>query len=332
MFQDSRQDFDDYFPFRLIYAFHMPLFIFLSGAVTATKPSAIMSQGLGWRTRIALTGHAINHSAIRLLIPFCSWTMIGWYVNYRHTYRWFEWAAIVIKSPDNSIWFLLLIFQCLFFWYAWNLAMGLVLGYLHTKNTRFLTFCLEQRFVQIAFFYYIFNKILFLPEITNSYGIGSVKISLGYFALGMLYYVYARNYMRGFWRVAPYVIFIALVPFWYRTHPGPLSGWMGKFMDPGSADQDFRTLMAICGILITLDVVRIIRAAKSTIVDRSLAYCGTASLGIYAMHFYLLGYPPLFILPLAGSLLAYAILSHIPLLRTVLLGEKHALQPSLDQC
>lgn len=77
-------DFDNNYLFRLIYSFHMPLFILISGY-------------LGYKT--ALPHGLLGKRAIQLLIPFFAWGMLSW-----------SWTGFVsfdwILKPDIGLWFL----------------------------------------------------------------------------------------------------------------------------------------------------------------------------------------------------------------------------------
>jgi fucose 4-O-acetylase-like acetyltransferase len=319
--QSMRADFDENIWARAIYAFHMPLFIFLSGAVAATRPSPLLLEGLRWQSRLTMTAHAVARSAVRLLIPFMTWTLIGWYVERRATYTLPDWLGIVSRSPDSSLWFLLLVFYCLMLWNLWHLFMGFVCEALRKIQRYNLLRVCRYEFVSLSFFGILSGTILLLPSLTNAYGIGFIKQYLIYFILGALFYLYGRNRMRGYARLVPYMLFAALVPFWYRTHPGPLSEWLAHFIDHRVADRGYRIVVASAGILAALDIVALIQNAKIDNLNRFMAYCGVASLGVYAMQFYFFGLFVPFLTPLLGGLAGYALISRIPVARVLLLGE-----------
>jgi fucose 4-O-acetylase-like acetyltransferase len=322
-------DFDDLLSFRLIYAFHMPFFIFLAGAVAATRPPPALEQGLTARERAGVAARAIGRSAVRLLIPFLVWTVIAWVSMPANTYTLPAWLAEVDKKTDLSLWFLLLVFECLLLWHIWHLAMGLLGAYLRGKNMERAAQLLGSGIASLllcAIFYQILLSSSFMPPIA---GIGMVKKYFFYFILGALYYLYGRDRLRGVARIIPYAVFIALAPFWYRLRPSEISLWLAHALRPHPADMSFRFVVAVSGIFMMLDIVKLIRAAKIAMLERFLAYCGVASLGIYAIHHYFLGYPPPFLACLLCSLLAYAVLSRIPVVRTILLGETGERSPKI---
>ncbi len=68
----NRLNFDESLGFRIIYSFHMPLFVFLSGAATANWLGTInINSNLYTYNKGALL--RIYKSAVRLLLPFVAW-------------------------------------------------------------------------------------------------------------------------------------------------------------------------------------------------------------------------------------------------------------------
>jgi len=93
-------------------------------------------------------------------------------------------------------------------------------------------------------------------------------------------------------------------------------------MLPEDSDWAFRFVVAISGSLVITDISNMISRSGVAFVGKFLAYCGIASLGIYAVHSNLLGYRPMVLAPLFGSLVIYWIGTQVPVLRTVLFGER----------
>lgn len=80
--------FDDNLLFRLIYSFHMPLFMFLSGYVAWDRPIKL------------------GKKFVRLVVPFITW-YLALYVLFAHRTIGFEDYIIRwLKSPDYGLWFL----------------------------------------------------------------------------------------------------------------------------------------------------------------------------------------------------------------------------------
>jgi hypothetical protein len=201
------------------------------------------------------------------------------------------------------------------------MAMGFACDFLRRKGATMEAEFFGKNFVSIALFGLLLSKILFLSFVPNVFGIGFVRAYYGFFTLGALYYLYGRELLRGPARLLPYVLFISLAPLWYRLHSNILADLVVPFIGEGAADASFHVLVALCGIFMTMDIVKILCAVNIVLLNRFLAYCGIASLGIYVMQFYILGYGPPVIGPLLICLVAYAILSRIPVARLIFLGE-----------
>lgn len=88
--------------FLLIYSFHMPLFIFISGFVSS-----------GYKVSLKAKKEAIKKKTIRLMIPYLVWGVI--YIPFRivlSTYSSADfqlsnlWRIIIGKNPYSGLWFL----------------------------------------------------------------------------------------------------------------------------------------------------------------------------------------------------------------------------------
>jgi hypothetical protein len=120
-------------------------------------------------------------------------------------------------------------------------------------------------------------------------------------------------------RWIPYVIFIALVPFWYRTEMSPIASF---FWNPKLANSAHRDLVALAGTLAFIDLVRLFVDRAATLLTRAVAYVGQRSLDVYAIHSYLLGYFPPVIAPIAISLGVSLILRTNLVTSWLCLGQK----------
>lgn len=87
--------FDNNVIFRLIYSFHMPLFMFLSGYVTYRK--------------IEIDYHWLFGKIKKLAIPFVLWTVMPEIFSGNGGNAWNK-LAYAIQKPDSSFWFLLILF------------------------------------------------------------------------------------------------------------------------------------------------------------------------------------------------------------------------------
>ena len=109
--QGSSEKFDDLLWFRVIYSFHMPLFVFLSGAVAAIAfRSDSIQDGIGSALKRAQT--KISKASIRLLLPFIAWCVINQLI-YHHSDSVISALILAFRRPDTALWFLLAIFYCI---------------------------------------------------------------------------------------------------------------------------------------------------------------------------------------------------------------------------
>lgn len=94
--QYTYADFDSNYLFTLIYSFHMPLFMFISGYVTYKENRELDKEWMRRRYE-------------SLLIPFLVWIPFPFIFNWdNHTV--INYIVQVIKDPAYSNWFLLILF------------------------------------------------------------------------------------------------------------------------------------------------------------------------------------------------------------------------------
>ena len=96
--QVNNPHFDDNLLFRVIYSFHMPMFMFLSGFI-------ILGQ----------SGHTFSvyfkKNAIRLLVPFFIWYFVSYIIfRFHHDVSLAVYFFDLAKSPGRGLWFLWILF------------------------------------------------------------------------------------------------------------------------------------------------------------------------------------------------------------------------------
>jgi fucose 4-O-acetylase-like acetyltransferase len=106
--QGSSDNFDDLLWFRVIYSFHMPLFVFLSGAVAAIAFQSDSVQH-GMKAAIQQAKTKIAKAVVRLLLPFVAWCLINQLI-YHHSDSMISALILAFRRPDTALWFLLAIF------------------------------------------------------------------------------------------------------------------------------------------------------------------------------------------------------------------------------
>ncbi|MBT8593990.1 acyltransferase [Polynucleobacter paneuropaeus] len=321
--QGLSENFDDSLGFRVIYSFHMPLFIFISGMVfsIALKKTALEKTSMQALLTVYLT--RIYRSFVRLIIPFIVWTFIGYFLNHRYEDGkiWnlepmLTFLIKVIHSPDWSLWFLVCVFYCIcalsffeFCLYSLRLRINIKNVYIFNLTLLLLSF-------------YIASILHRVGIRTGEFGVGFLTSYFIYFTLG---YILAVATIRTLLK-KPLIylcipLFICLVPFWHRTAPYHLMPSATEFISPYLNNNLFGGVMALLGSVVVLLLVEYFSNRPNWIFSKFLAYCGVLSLGIYAIHFYFLSYKPPVIAPLFISVLITLVIQKIPILRVALLGE-----------
>ena len=315
--QGSSENFDDLLGFKIIYSFHMPLFIFLSGAVSAIAfDSGVLTQGpryaslIGWQK--------IKKAAIRLLIPFIAWCIVNQLI-YHHADGVINALVLAFRRPDTALWFLLAIFYCIALTGAFQILFALILWALQHLgfSSQKLQKLFSREMVQVAL------MILLWWAIKNHFphgaGLALLKPYFIYYIMGLGFYKYTQGHFSHSYTLLAGLAFICLVPFWLRTAEFQYAGLIAL---PLVAAYFYAGIVAISGTGIFLGCTRMINNSKITLLKKFLIFCGQLSLGIYAIHYFFLGFSPKVIAPLVLSLGASVVINKIPVVRTIFLGER----------
>ena len=189
--QDYIVDYDHNFFFRLIYSFHMPLFMFVSGYLARAnfKPEPAR---LASRARL-------------LVLPFFSWAGVHFCldafgrIKEHQAPNWHFWMDLV-ASPDWGLWFLWILFLCFCILYYVR-----SLGRLEVSVTILVLLVLQYINMDLHGFL----------------GIGLLLWQLPYFFCG--YFASRILSPADFGRLAiglpAMAIFAALFPYWNRLDP-----------------------------------------------------------------------------------------------------------------
>ena len=297
--QCSMQNFDDNLLFRVIYSFHMPLFMFLSGY-------------LAWNKDINL-----RRKFMALVVPFVAWHLLNYVIIPSNqsigfgTYimRW-------IKSPDYGLWFLWVLFINFCILFAVQRSAGVV-----GDKAESLTLLATVFFLQL------------LP--INVLGLGLVKWHFIFFGAG--YYISgAKERYVTSWK---YLSRISIVCFpllaltWYRAHGPSFEGSMNNLFNsmsiPGAPLLLFayRFVVPFLGIAFAFSLIP---SSGKTRLYSMLTFLGIITMDIYVVHQNLLfGFgtgmwkaTSAFAIALALSVLVSFILRKSKLLSLVFLGRK----------
>jgi fucose 4-O-acetylase-like acetyltransferase len=313
--QGSSEKFDDLLWFRVIYSFHMPLFVFLSGAVTAiTFRSDSIQDGIGSSLERAKT--KISKAVVRLLLPFLAWCVINQLI-YHHSDSVISALILAFRRPDTALWFLLAIFYCIVLTSLFEILFSVINLLFKKMGLEEVSKLLCDGRIQIILMILIWWAIR--EHTPRGAGFSLIRPYFIYYLLGVGFYKYVYLQLST-WKYLPaWIIFIGLIPFWSRTTADNINGLT---LIPTGLTYFYAGLVALSGSLVILSVAKSISETKIKPIRNFLILSGQLSLGIYAIHYFFLAYSPKVLAPLLISVgLAYGI-NRIPVLRTILLGEK----------
>jgi fucose 4-O-acetylase-like acetyltransferase len=318
-FQGMTPDFDSLFPFRIVYSFHMPMFMFASGMV-----AALSFQTIIFAETIAYAGFArgllanIARRVPRLLLPFFAWGIVTYFFRADYSRTLGDWILLIIAVPDYGLWFLVALFHCTIVLALAGLCAlalrGLGASYgADLPNRRFLGFATIVVSGIIA-------KLL-LSSVPNVFGLVFAKTYFPYFFLGLLYQMYRPNGFSSFVRFLPYLVFPVLAPFWSRVEPSIVVDQLSAIIPRASAATLYSYAVALSGTLITIDAARCVVLRLPHLLSGAVAYCGRRSLDIYAIHIFVIGCKLAIVGPVVISLLTSLLLRQSRILDLVLFGE-----------
>lgn len=125
--------------FDIIYSFHMPLFMFLSGYVASlTIDKQLVDKGL-----------FVKKKAVSLLIPFVFMGGVD-LLLYKHLS--IKFVVDLLQNPDNGLWFLIVLF-CI---QVWFLAMQYVCSKFHFSKRYMIEGAVGMIFIAMIF---VLNKV-----------------------------------------------------------------------------------------------------------------------------------------------------------------------------
>ena len=156
--QSSTCSFDENVYFRIIYSFHMPLFMFLSGLVASHSCDVPVWPYL-------------KKKFIALVVPFVSWYAVGYFANGAyHTITLKTYIVRLLLSPDYGLWFLWILFL----------------------NYCFLAIAVRME-KRLGIFAYLVIVLLIELAPFRCLGVGILKIHFVYFIAGFKEYFWILN-------------------------------------------------------------------------------------------------------------------------------------------
>lgn len=313
--QGSSENFDDLLWFRVIYSFHMPLFVFLSGAVAAIafQPDSVHD---GIKTALERAKTKIAKAAVRLLLPFVAWCLINQLI-YHHSDSVLSALILAFRRPDTALWFLLAIFYCIVLLALFNILFSAIYKLCRRVEFVGVTTRICDGRVQIVLMILIWWVIR--EHTPGGAGLSLTRPYFIYYLLGIGFYKYIY-FKLSTWKYLPaWIIFIVLIPYWSRTANDNIDSAITL---PGEFTYFYAGLVALSGSFLILGMAKWISETDIKPIKSFLILCGQLSLAIYAIHYFFLAYSPKALAPLLMSIgLAYGI-NRVPVVRTILLGER----------
>jgi fucose 4-O-acetylase-like acetyltransferase len=246
--QSHIDQFDNNIVFRLIYSFHMPLFMVLSGwFADPGKPQKL------------------RKTFVRLVPPVFAWLLIAYVVlgQYRTT-SLVELFEKWIKSPDVGLWFLWVLFLC-HLWLAlvWKLA---------------------ARLGPAA---YMIGALALCPILVSEFGLPLAKYYFPFFALGYIASQNWTQCSR-YRHVAAGIgilVFLLAFPHWQRNHTNlhVVYFHLANHVIEISKILYFANREA-CALSGSVAFAYLLTAVAHGKLEKILAWFGTQTLEIYVIH------------------------------------------------
>jgi len=305
-FQGATPDYGNYLPFRILYSFHMPMFMFVAG-MTA---SAGIFATLGSKT--SPFGDYIARRALRLVVPFIVWAAIK-FIWAKPADSFLAWFSVVFHAPDNALWFLLVLFEI-------SIVVALCAACTRLSLRRLGPAVSPATALIVLAGYLALGNGLFwlLRYFFPSFGLAIYYIK--YVSIGILYHRLFASGPHPAVSLAAFLLFAVLSPFWVWNGP-PALPWHPSLIDDRIVTAVFDFIVAFSGTLALVEAVRFAARHAPRVGLMPTAFCGRRTLDIYALHYYFLGWAPPVIAPLLASLIVSSALRQLPFAALVLFGD-----------
>lgn len=259
--QSNVIDFDNDLIFRLIYSFHMPLFMFLSGVLAFGKIKPTSFSFLWKKFKI-------------LMVPCIMWYLInyvrGYYILENLDVEFYEYIIRFLKSPDWGLWFLWVLFLNFI---VVSLAMSL------------------EKYIKDASFFLAIIVIKLLP--IGFLGISLLKWHLPFFVGGYLIAKHINKLVQfKEWCKLSIVVYPVLTSVWQRgKDPEGIERFLQTLV-PGCLKITnmvmllYSYLVPFAGIAFSYVLVAFVEKKK---IHKILSYLGKNTMEIYILQWYFLG-------------------------------------------
>lgn len=265
--------------FNIIYTFHMPLFMFISGYLT----KVISDENYL---------NLIIKKIIHLVVPFVFWFSIGYiFSDFRNDMRYIDALRRLFAKPDSGLWFL------------WILFLNNMFFMLNTKIQKFISKLSKVRFLQEFSFVIVLICILFLERYMDI-GLRMCFMYYIYFYLGYLFkkyklinklitkkkliFVVCLGYLliAIFWRKNGIPIFdnilIAIVEDYTKLNPLRVVIYVNYF---------YNLIIPFLGIITVINLLKIVyENFKGRVLVSAISNLGLYTMEIYILHTYFINY------------------------------------------
>lgn len=307
--QYSDNDFDKNLLFRIIYSFHMPLFMFISGYVSFFSNDKII---LNFKKRSVL-----------LLLPFFSWGIVNFIKSVvSGANEWSDFGLFLVNllnhPDDNGLWFL---------WVLFLISLLTLFLKLIKINLEIGLFCIWS----------LLNLVFVKWNHINFIGLGLLKYHLLYFILGLIFCRTRTRFKEKYNLIMIFcsVIFPFAVVYWYRLHPPYFVLNLGfGILFTKVLWLCYQYFCGILGIGMSIFLINWINKVNIFIGEK-LTKIGVITLEIYAVHFHFLsigflifefldGYYHItlvFVFVLLGTILTILLMKKSPLMSLIFFGQ-----------
>ena len=311
--QSNYSSFDENFAFRIIYSFHMPYFIFLSGWSARFALVRIYSAK-SFSALIRISFRRFTRLSLSLLVPFFVWSLWLFLFEIRGV-SIFSFARKVLVNPDYSLWYLPCLFWCSVFLLLATLALWIFFKMIHQCPPFFVVSALA-----LVVWYSTRSQFpkWFGLEYANFFHGGLFL----FFALGACY-PDVRNLSFVLKKISwclSVLFFALLAPFWSRTGQYALITSAPWFLHNHLIATLFRLVVPVSGILVFLGLGSVYRIFPVGL-QNVMIFLGLNTLGIYALQRYFLNWDPFFMAPLTISLILTNAFSQIPFVKLLFFGK-----------
>lgn len=255
---------------NLIYSFHMPAFMAVSGWLAFR--GAVSSKSLNFDWGGGLSG--CKRRSYQLLMPYLVWTLVSFLMKGEYT---LQQAGEMLLYPDRSFWFLWVLFWiCVIF----NLAQLMASKLKVNEMVLILVTCL------------LLFGVMVVMEI-RVLGFQFLAYYILFYTLGYCLHKYEDTaLLKGLSKPLALVVLTILWAFlaWGWTMHG-LPSWMPAIPHVPSAllQYAYRGFTALVAILVLVGISPKVLNSTSRL-NKMICKLGVVSLGLYVVHLSIMGY------------------------------------------